>query len=136
MSVGLQVAGSYREVGAAIFFHAFFSTVSAHLEPAGWGSRFPSLMHRLFQGQLPAAEAAAAKAELATVHEELGGLPPTAIVWDLDDRSKRPPWDHDIDPGITSLAGFFLTSEGKDLFEVLFAALDDAAQNRHDVVIQ
>jgi len=136
MGVGLRVGNSYREIGAASFFHAFFSTVSAHLEPSGWGSRFPSLMRRLYQGQLRATEAAVARSELTTILTELAKYPPAAVVWDIQDRSKRPPWGDDIDSRITNLANYFVTSDGQDLFEVLFATFDEAAQNNQDVVIQ
>jgi hypothetical protein len=58
------------------------------------------------------------------------------VVWDIEDRSRRPPWGDDIAPEITSLADYFVTNDGKDLFEVLFAALDDAARTNQGARIR
>src|SRR5262249_15167429 len=123
-------------IGAASFLHAFFSTVSANLEPKGWGSRFPSLINYLYQGHLPHTQVAAAKAELATVFDELSQLSPAAIVWEIEDRTKQPPWGNNIAPQITSLANYFVTSNGEDLFEVIVSALNEAERERRDVLIQ
>jgi len=136
MGIGIRTGESYREIGAPSFFQAFFSTVSANLEPKGWGSRFPAVVNVLYQGRLPATELSKARTELSKIHEELGGFPPAAVVWDIKDRSKVPPWGDEIDPRITSLANYFVTSDGHDLFDVLFAALEEASRNRLDVRIE
>jgi len=136
MSVGIQVGNRHREIGAGSFLHCFFSTVSSVLEPRGWGSRFPALMNRLYQGELPVGEIRNARSELETIRRELAAHPPSAVVWDIEDRSRRPPWGDDIAPEITSLADYFVTSAGQDLFEVLFAALDEAARSNQGARIQ
>jgi 2,3-bisphosphoglycerate-dependent phosphoglycerate mutase len=136
MGIGIEVGDSYREIGSGDFLHCFFSTVSATLEPAGWGSRFPNLMNRLYQGELPAADSRKARSELEAIRRELVVYPPSAVVWDIEDRSQRPLWGDSIAPEITSLANYFVTSEGKDLFDVLFAALDEAARSGQSAVIQ
>jgi hypothetical protein len=41
MTVGLQIHGITTEIGTGSFFHAFFSTISHHLEPKGWGTVYP-----------------------------------------------------------------------------------------------
>jgi len=65
MAVGITIGSITTEMGASSFVHAFFSTISAHCEPDGWGSRFPHLMNELYQGCLPHAHARAAMEELA-----------------------------------------------------------------------
>jgi 2,3-bisphosphoglycerate-dependent phosphoglycerate mutase len=50
-------------------------------------------------------------------------------VWDVEDRSKRPPWGDDISPDITSLANYFVTDDGRDLFEVFDEAVGYAARS-------
>lgn len=134
--IGIRVGHSYREIGTGSFLHCFFSTVSAVLEPRGWGSRFPTLMNRLYQGDLPDVDVEKARSELVTVRRELAAHPPSAVVWDIADRSQRPPWGDAIAPEITSLANYFVTSNGKDLFDVLLAALDEAAQSGRGTLIQ
>jgi hypothetical protein len=135
MSVGIQVGNTYREIGAASFLHCFFSTVSGNLEPAGWGSRFPALMNHLYRGTLSIDWASQARSELLAIQRELAALPPSAVVWDIEDRSRRPPWGDDIAETITSLANYFVTSDGRDLFEVLVATLAEAIQSGQDAVV-
>jgi hypothetical protein len=135
MEVGIEVGDSYREIGSGNFLHCFFSTVSASLEPGGWGSRFPPVMNRMYQGQLPATEIPKTRIELDTIRRELAAFPPSAVVWDIEDRSQQPPWGDNISPEITSLANYFVTSDGKELFEVLLAALDEAEGSGQGAII-
>lgn len=136
MGIGVEVGDSYREIGSASFLHCFFSTVSANLERDGWGSRFPALMQHLYQGRLRAEGVSQARSELVTVQQELAVYPPSAVVWDIGDRSKRPSWGDNIAPEITSLANYFVTSDGQDLFKVLLEALDEAAQSGQAAVVR
>lgn len=128
MSVGIRVHGIVDLLGAPDFVKAFFSTVSANLEPDGWGSRFPALMGPLYQGELPAERIDEVRSELATIRSELSEHRPSDLVWDIEDRSARPPWGDDISSEITSLGNYFVTMEGKDLFEVLDEALSFAGK--------
>src|SRR5215469_10373727 len=136
MGVDILVGDQGWEIGAASFLHSFFSTVSAHLEPGGWGTRFPALMHRLYKGHLPVAEAGQARRELDHIRRELERFPPSAVVWDIEDRSKTPPWGDNISPQVTSLANYFVTSNGRDLFAVVAEALDESERSGYDAVIQ
>jgi hypothetical protein len=123
-------------VGAASFFKSFFSTIGAHLEPAGWGTRFPVLMDELYQGEVSGDRAAEARKELDTIHEELRAYPPSDVVWDIHDRTKLPPWGDNIADDITDLGNYFVTSDGRDLFEVLGEALDFAAESGNALSVQ
>lgn len=136
MSIGLTVGSITDEIGAPSFYHAFFSTISAHCEPKGWGTRFPHLMNELYQGRLPAKNASAALIELPKVKAELSKLPPQAVVWDIEDRSAQPPWGEDIAPEVTSLGNYFVSSEGRDLFELLDEAISSAVEEKEDAVIE
>jgi hypothetical protein len=135
MGVSFIVGDRQWEIGSGSFLHAFFSTVSANLEPKGWGSKFPSLT-KLYQGSLPSKEIDLALAELQTVKDELGKFPPSAVVWDIEDRSKRPPWGDKIASTITDLSNYFVTSNGKDLLSVLTDALMEAQKEKKDVSIE
>lgn len=116
MAVAYRVGEERFEVGTPSFTHAFFSTISAHGEPAGWGTRYPRLMNDLYAGELWAAYAPEARAELADAHRILSQLPPQAVVWDIADRSQRPPWGENISPRLRNLGMYFVTSDGADLF--------------------
>jgi hypothetical protein len=135
MTVSLHAGRQSFEVGAASFFNSFFSTVYARLENDKWGSRFPALMNGLFPGRLHADAVPAALAELRTIRQEFARLQPDTMVWDYEDRTKEPPWGKQRAGHITTLAENFVTSDGKDLFEVIKAALETAASRKSDVEI-
>jgi 2,3-bisphosphoglycerate-dependent phosphoglycerate mutase len=135
VAVELCAGSVLWEVGSADFLHAFFSTVAARLEPAGWGSRFPATMRTLYAGRVAGEEAARAVAELDQIREELRAFPPADVVWSYEDRSQRPPWGDDIAPEITSLGDYFVTSDGRDLFAVLGEALAHSARSGDELTI-
>jgi hypothetical protein len=129
LAVALRVRGHVWPVGTGDFLHAFFSTVSARLETQGWGSRFPVLLKELYSGELAGEHAPAALAELERLREELRRLPPSDVVWDVEDRSKRPPWGDDISPDITDLGNYFVTEDGRDLIDVAAEAIGYAGRS-------
>jgi 2,3-bisphosphoglycerate-dependent phosphoglycerate mutase len=136
MAVGIRVGSVTSEIGTPSFLNAFFSTISVRCEPDGWGSQFPLLMNDLYQGRLSHKNARAALAELTAVKQLLEGFPPSAVVWDIDDLSARPPWGGEIAEEITSLGNYFVSSTGRDLFELLEESLSAAADMQRDATIE
>lgn len=136
MAVGVTVGSITNELGAPSFVHSFFSSISAHCEPDGWGSQFPHLMNELYQGHLPHGNALLALGELQLAKATLGKLPPSAVVWDIENREARPPWGNNIASHITSLGNYFVTSSGRDVFDVLERALAASAEERRDAALQ
>lgn len=128
MTIYLELGSVSDEVGAPDFFHAFFSTISGNLEPNGWATRFPALLRDLYKGELVKARAEKARQELAQIRTELKNLPPDRVIWDIQDRSKRPPWGNDISSDISDLSNYFVTSTGRDLIDVIAECLDDLQQ--------
>jgi hypothetical protein len=126
MTVGFAVGAVTDEIGSADFFHAFFSTIAVRLEPR-WGARFPVVMTRLYRGELPAALAPAALAELRAIRAGLAAFPSRDVVWDHADRSRRPPWGDAIAGEITDLSTYFVTSAGRDLIATLEEAIAELA---------
>lgn len=136
MAVSFKVGNHYREVGSGDFLHSFFSTISFHLEPNGWGSRFPELMNELYQGQLASAKADKVLTDVLTIREELKAFPPERVVWDIEDISLAPPWGNNISDRITDLSNYYVTNDGKDLFDVLIASLEDLKSEGGDLTIR
>ena len=135
MAVGIKVGSIKDEIGAPSFLHAFFSTISAHCDSGHWGSRFP-LLFRLYEGSLPSGDAAGALAELREAKVLLSRLPPSAVVWDIENRSAQPPWGTNIAADITSMGNYFVSSTGRDLFALLEEALTAAGEEGQDVFIE
>lgn len=119
MAVGIKLGSITDEIGTSDFFSAFFSTVSGNLEPQGWGTRFPTLMKKLYVGDLQRTDADVALKELDDISGELATLPTGNVIWDIDDRRKMPPWGGNIADTITDLSNYFVTSTGRDLIDML-----------------
>lgn len=136
MAVGITVGSITDEIGAPSFVHAFFSTISAHCEPKGWGSRFPNLMKKLYQGRLSYKQAASALEELKEVKAHLSTLSPSKVVWDIKDTQAQPPWGTNIAATITNLGNYFVSSTGRDVFDLLQEALEAAIEEEKDAVLE
>lgn len=136
MGVGLSAGNHLWSIGTGEFFHAFFSTVTARLEPDGWGTRFPAVMKELYRGELDPESAELALAELDRIRAELRRFSPSDVVWDAADRARRPPWGDEIAEDITDLSNYFVTDEGQDPFDVLTRALGYATRAAVPVRVQ
>jgi hypothetical protein len=92
-------------------------------------------MNGLYGGRLAFADAPAALAELRDAKATLAAIAPSQVVWDIEDRAARPPWGTNIAASITSLANYFVSSSGRDVFSVLDEALAASAREQRDAVI-
>lgn len=135
MALSAWVGNKRFEIGEASFLKAWFSTVFVRLEDESWGSLFPTIMREFYGGLLPSNRAGEALKELRTIRQHLGAHPPDRVVWDFENRAVRPPWGDEISAHIVSLENYFVTSDGKDLFEVLTEVFAEAARTKRDVVI-
>jgi hypothetical protein len=136
MGVGFFVGSVAHEVGSADFLHAFFSTISYHLEPHEWGSRYPELMNQLYHGKLEAKYAHKVRSDLCEIRQELQAFGPEEVVWDIDNLSAQPPWGNDISSSISNLSQYFVTSNGKNLFNVLIECLDILEKTGGELTIE
>ncbi|MGY3778481.1 immunity 70 family protein [Isobaculum melis] len=124
MTVGIKVDFLWYSIGTGEFFNSFFSTVYVNLENKKWGSRFPLIMKNLYSGTLDIDELNIAKNELSEIKQELFKLAPNKIIWDAKNLQKSPPWGSNISQDIKTLADYFVTSDGENLFSVLDDALN------------
>lgn len=135
MSLGVSVGKKNFEIGAFSFLKAWFSTVFVNLESGSWGSKFPVIMREFYQGRLCHSRAQMALEELDSIRSGLAEFSADKIVWDFEDRAARPPWGDAISSNISSLADYFVTSDGKPLLDVLEAAFTEAAEGGRDAAI-
>lgn len=136
MAVGFLVDCFFYEVGRGDFLHSFFSTISCHLEPQGWGTKYPYLLKKLYNDKLPYSDIGKAREEAMDIERQLQDMTPDKVIWDIDDLSQKPPWGENISPKVTNLANYFATSDGKTFFEVLYTALQVAEEDNCDVIIR
>ena len=137
MAVGFKVGNIIDEVGTPDFLHAFFSTISYHLEPNGWGTKYPELLLQFYQeGKLDSARSEKAHAEALEIRDQLKSLSPDQVIWDIENLQAKPPWGNNISPDITDLSNYFVTSTGRDLFEVLLECLEASKMERTAMTIE
>lgn len=135
MAVGFKVKYYWYHVGSGDFLHAFFSTICYRLEKNQWGSKYPYLMNKLYQGGLESNNIDNAIIELKDIKIKLKNFQPFNVVWDIDDLSKQPPWGNNISTDITDLSNYFVTSEGYDLIDLLEKALIKAKKLNESIYI-
>lgn len=135
MSIGLTVGNRYWSIGTPDFFGAFFDTVAVRLEAGVRGSQFPLLARDLYSGRLGPSGARDALLEVERIRAGLAAHPPEDVVWDADERDRRPPWGDRISPDITDLSTYFVTDDGADLLDVLAEALTESLRQDEPLVI-
>lgn len=124
MTIGFHIDNIFSEVGTGDFLHSFFSTISFHLEPNGWGTRFPELMNELYQGRLTPDKASKALADALTIKEQLKTFSPERVVWDIENIGAKPPWGDAIDASVTDLSNYHITSTGRVVMDLLIELLE------------
>lgn len=136
MSISFWVAEKTFNIGSPDLLHAFFSTITFHLEPNGWASRFPVLMDDLYSGKVSYEKIPRLKDELEEARIELARYPPSKVIWDIEDLSKQPPWRDEIAETTKSLADYFSNSlNSESLFDVLTRAIEYAQTEEADIEI-
>jgi hypothetical protein len=123
MIVGFHIGNSFSEIGSGDFLHSFFSTISFHLEPNGWGTRFPWLMNELYQGELKYDKSGSALIDAMLIKEELKACSPSKVVWDFDNPVSKPPWGDYADKAVTDLSNYHITSTDRVLMDLLIECL-------------
>lgn len=123
-------------LGSPEFLYAFLSTITHHLEPEGQATRYPVIVNGLNGGRIEAFQAEKGIAEANEIRVKLRHYKPDDVIWDLDDIQAKPPWGSDISPHITDLSNYFVTSDGKDLFEVLLVQLDNLQKSGGALIVE
>ncbi|MCA9044860.1 MAG: hypothetical protein KDA69_11105, partial [Planctomycetaceae bacterium] len=77
-----------------------------------------------------------ARNDVLEIREQLKAFPPCEVVWDIEDPAAKPPWGDDISTEITDLSNYFVTSTGRDVFEVLIECLEASRLEASDMTIE
>lgn len=136
MAIGIKVDFLWYSIGEPDFLFSFFSTIAVRLENQKWGSKYPTIMKKLYSGSLDYVEIDKADSELKEIKKELSNFKPNQIIWDAEDLSKNPPWGGEISSDITSLQNYFITSDGRNLIEVFEEAFYEAKVEKVSLIIK
>jgi 2,3-bisphosphoglycerate-dependent phosphoglycerate mutase len=135
MTVGFAVDILWYEVGNPEFLNAFFSTVKYHLCTDHVPDKYPHFLNDLYHGKVKWEDALSTVKEVEDIKLGLKEFEPEAVVWDIENLSKLPPWGNDISKDITDLSNYFVTSDGEDLFDSLINALKKSYEEKVDLEI-
>lgn len=134
--VGIKVGLRWYEIGSSSFLNSWFSSVNYHLENEDWGSKYPIIMDDFYMGKVSSALVDKFKKEVIETREKLRGYKPSQVIWDIDDLDKDPPWGSNISSDITSLGDYYVTSDGRDFYDILLQAIEISIENRYDISIE
>lgn len=126
MVVRLKTGSYWHTVGSEDLLFSFFSTIAYHLEDNLWGSKYPSVMRELYHGKLYSIEHALY--ELDDIKDKLEEYSMDQIVWDINNMSRRPPWEENIVESKATLSKSFISINGEDLFVVFQDVLTKARE--------
>jgi 2,3-bisphosphoglycerate-dependent phosphoglycerate mutase len=135
MAIHLTTSHSTFEIGSSDLLRSFFDSIDVHLTKGIFGSKYPAVLGKFQEGHLPLEDLDRAEEELKHIRKRLGKIAPDKLIWDKYDRSQRPPWGDNISAEITSLASYYVTADGEDLFEVLYQAIAQARKERSGITI-
>ena len=136
MSVGFRYSGIWKEVGEGDFLHAFFSSISSHLESNDWGSKYPYLLKKLYYDKLEPDEISNALDELQDIRKKLSQFKKEDIVWDAEDLTIKPPVSFITDLNAANLSECFITIGKRNLFDLLTDILEFCKKRGISVKIQ
>ncbi|RNF85278.1 Imm70 family immunity protein [Montanilutibacter psychrotolerans] len=132
--VAIRTGSVVTEVGSGAILHAFFSTISSNLEQAGWGTRFPTTMNKLYQGSIAPTDSSAALNELLVIEKELLKIPTSNVVWDIENPAARPSPYYKPGRGATNAVDYFVTVNGLNLLRAGFIESVESALEFGDEV--
>jgi hypothetical protein len=118
MTIALKMPGLYMELGPGSLLQAFCATVALRLEGGLWGTRFPVLQQRLYDGRVTPADAPRLMQELDAIRAGFQQLPPDQAVCDDDTGTLQAVLTRP-GPAPVDLAGFFINSGKRNLITVI-----------------
>ena len=136
MSVGLFVDPIYYSIGTASFLNSFFSTIYLSVEKSDWGSRYPIIMNDLYGGCVKKDRLDKLEDEIVKLRNDFKKLKPEKVVWDFENLKASPSWGTNISKEITNLSDYFVTSDGKNLFDTIEKAIETSKEIDEDLRIK
>ncbi|MBU3026023.1 immunity 70 family protein [Zobellia galactanivorans] len=136
MGLHLRTGSFSYEVGRSDFLASFFDTIEIRLTKGLFGKKYPTVLNEFYNGNLKYENLERAEKELIDIQKRLKKHKPSKVVWDKFDLNKMPPWEGNISSHITDLSNYFVTSDGKDLFKVIFQAIETAKSEKSGITIE
>ena len=130
-----SVDGKRRiDVGGADIWNAVYSTVESCLGDKR--DEYSLAFDFLENGKCSGKEGFATAKQINHIRDELSQFTPDRAVYDIDDKSKKAPWQGKLSPVITSCANMFTSADGQDLLYECVSILVYAQIVKTDVIIE
>src|SRR5262245_7778611 len=131
----LRIGSQTYDLGPPIVIDGLFATINYRLEPDGRGTRFPTVMNRLYAGRLSPTEAPAASQEPQEIEGRLATLTPDRAVWSLSDLRRRDDSQLPVNRSARHLGDYFLAVNGRPLLAALQEAVHLGLDQNQPVVL-
>lgn len=136
MGIHLRTSQYSFEIGTSDFLASFFDTIECRLTKGIFGKKYPIVLNDFYNGSLKYEDLEKAELELKDIQKRLKRFKPSKVVWDKNDLNKLPPWGNKISPNITDLSNYYVTSDGRDLFDVIFNVIEKAKSEKSKIIIE
>lgn len=124
MTIALKQDNIITEIGPGGILHSLFSTVACRLESGVWGSKYPVIMMKLYQGRIDEGDVNSALSEMKDIKNGLALLHPDQVVWDIENLNQQPPWGSAIGGHVRSLENYYVTTSGRNLVDEIIDNLE------------
>ncbi|MBO9598591.1 MAG: hypothetical protein J7559_12345 [Cohnella sp.] len=135
MAVYFKTGFVLYTIGPVSLLNSLFSTIRYHLEPNGWGTRYPIMMNQGYQGKVEHALIPDLIKEVKSIQQELKALRPDQVVWDIEDLTAKPPWGDEVIARITDLSNYHIATGGQTVLDLLIEVLEAAMKVKFDFEI-
>lgn len=106
------------DVGSSEIWFSIYSTAEKRL--GLFKKKIPKAMDFLRKPVCEPEDALETARQFNLLRDELSKYPPSKAVYDMNDTSKKAPWEDDLSPVVTSCANLYTTADGQDLlFEIV-----------------
>ncbi len=136
MGVHLSTSNYIYDIGTSDFLTSFFDTIEYRLTKGLFRKKYPIVLNEFYNGHLKYENLEKAEQELKDIQKRLKKFKPSKVIWDKNDLDKKPPWGNKISSDITDLSNYYVTSNGKDLFDVIFKAIEKAKSEKSGITIE
>ena len=124
----------YVDVGKSDSMYSLYSTISMLVLPNN--QEICKAVDFIKEGKCTCDNALDTAREMNRVRDLLSQIPPTDVIYDMQDLSKKAPWSDNISPVVTSCGNLFLTADGKDLLFELVSLLTYSYYGKSDIIFE
>ena len=122
------------EIGSNDILFSLYSTIMVRLQSDH--SEIKEAVMFLQTGVCKSGDALECARQFNLIRDKLSQISPNDAIYDMNDLSKKAPWEGQISPIVTSCGNMYTTTDGKDLLYEVVCVLTYAHYCKVDVKIE